>query len=94
MGGDYFKLAVPLIVFTILLLDIRRHMEVYQGDRKNQTKFRTARICVIGALILSLLVGGLGLAGVKLDGRLVDFSKTLNLIVLIVYLVFTRFKRN
>lgn len=94
MGGEYFKLAVPLIVFIVLLIDIDRQLDTYTNDGKNIKKFKFARVLIIIALIISLILGIFDILGRPLGERLAYYSKLFNVIVLITYLIFTRFKRN
>lgn len=93
MGADYFSLAVPLIVFTVLLLDINRHMEEYSEDKASKTGFVLARFIVILALVISVILGLMEILGLGPSYSLLNYSKTFNLLVLVGYLIFTRFKR-
>ena len=93
MAEKIFRLIIPILVFLIMLMDINRSLKVYKSDR-NTMKFKIARVFIVIALLISLILGLVNLLGHDINKSLVYYSKIFNAVVLIIYLLFIRFKRN
>lgn len=92
MSSDLFRLLIPILVFMVLLLDIRKNMGIYKRSKRDIKKFEVARIFIIAALLISIVVGVFEILGKPLNSELTYYITIYNVLVLLIYLVFTRFK--
>ena len=92
MDNNLFKLMIPVIIFLVLLIDIKNSLEIYSGSEKDIKKFKIAKIFILIALFISAIVGILNFINRPLNNKLNYYITMYNVLVLVIYLLFTRFK--